>query len=105
MTGRRKIERWPDVHELPAVAALARGPRLDGAACIGRAPLFDVDVHGESPDVRAARHAAARRICTTCPARNDCARIARHIPPAHRQGIYAARLYGPRAAPEEQQSA
>lgn len=44
-------------------ASIAGGAKLEGAACVGRAPLFDADVHGESPAARAARHGRARRGC------------------------------------------
>nr|WP_152663249.1 hypothetical protein [Corynebacterium xerosis] len=33
-------------------ASIAGGANLEGAACVGRAPLFDADVHGESPAAR-----------------------------------------------------
>ena len=62
-------------------ASIAGGPSLEGAACVGWAPLFDADVHGESHAARAARHGRARRICRRCPVRNDCRDAADAMPP------------------------
>ncbi|MGV0154955.1 WhiB family transcriptional regulator [Rhodococcus sp. GB-02] len=52
-------------------------PRLHGAACKGKAPLFDDRLDREDHDAepekeRAERHHQARRICLTCPVRSAC---------------------------------
>lgn len=60
----------------PALSILV-DPRLDGAACKGKAPLFDDRLDREDHDAepekeRAERHHQARKICLTCPVRSAC---------------------------------
>ncbi|YCN53424.1 WhiB family transcriptional regulator [Rhodococcus erythropolis] len=47
-------------------------PTLSGAACTGRAPLFDDDIDGESVEHREARHHTAAAICRHCPVQPQC---------------------------------
>lgn len=47
-------------------------PRLTGAACQGKAPLFDDTLDDESPGARAERHHRAKVICLGCPVRTEC---------------------------------
>ena len=90
---RRVVRSFPEVTEIPDIRQLLRGPRLTGAACIGRGRLFDDTIHGESAEDRAARHDAASRICARCPAARECADLARQLPAEHRQGVWAGRLH------------
>ncbi|MCQ4120443.1 WhiB family transcriptional regulator [Rhodococcus tibetensis] len=66
-------------------------PRLRGAACVGRHELFDDRHENEQESDRAARHAAAARICARCPVRTACRDVAaehsRHI-----EGVWAGQL-------------
>jgi WhiB family transcriptional regulator, redox-sensing transcriptional regulator len=60
----------------PSLRALV-DPRLSGAACVGKAPLFDDrldlgDHESESDEERDARHREARKICRCCPVRPPC---------------------------------
>lgn len=60
----------------PALGILV-DPLLDGAACKGKAPLFDDRLDREDHDAepekeRAERHHQARKICLTCPVRSAC---------------------------------
>lgn len=75
-------------------ASIAGGPSLEGAACVGWAPLFDADVHGESHAARAARHGRARRICRRCPVRNDCRDAADAMPYKLLSGVWAGIVWG-----------
>ena len=105
MTRRRRIAEadrlFPEVTEIPDIRPILRGPRLTGALCIGRGHLFDDRLHKEPAEARAARHDAARRICTTCPVRAACADVAAALDPKYRTGVWAGRTYGrTRAHPE-----
>ena len=66
-------------------AMFAAGPACTGAD----ADLFTApDVFEPEPDtVREKREAAAKRICSTCPARPQCLAYARNIRPA--EGVWA----------------
>jgi hypothetical protein len=45
----------------------------DEAACAGNPdPLWDAHVDGETPEVKAKRHARGKTICRQCPVRNEC---------------------------------
>ncbi|WP_036534845.1 WhiB family transcriptional regulator [Nocardia cyriacigeorgica] len=67
---------WPKVRELAADLA---DERLVGAACVGRAPLFDAEVPGEDDDDRRYRLDAAARICESCPVLAECSGVAREL--------------------------
>lgn len=58
--------------ELVLTAILTDTVRLDGAACIGQANLFDPPSEGEPRDAVDTRHRAAARLCWTCPALDAC---------------------------------
>ncbi|MDZ7917590.1 MAG: WhiB family transcriptional regulator [Rhodococcus sp. (in: high G+C Gram-positive bacteria)] len=47
-------------------------PTLSGAACAGRAPLFDDEIVGETAERREARHRIATSICGRCPVQPQC---------------------------------
>lgn len=55
-------------------------PRLTGAACAGRAPLFDDQLDGEYDDDREYRLGAAARICRGCPVLALCGTAANEHP-------------------------
>lgn len=67
-------------------------PRLAGARCAGRSPLFDAELDGETAEARSARLAWARTECTRCPVQGLC-RTA-----AHEQdralGMWAGKVHG-----------
>ena len=97
MNSRRRIAEadrsFPEVTEIPDIRPLLRGPRLTGAACIGRGYLWDDTIHRETAEARNARHDAARRICSTCPVQSKCRTSARPLPAEHRQGVWAGHLH------------
>lgn len=97
MTRRRKIAEadrsFPEVTEIPDIRPILRGPRLTGAACIGRGYLFDDRLHKEPVEARAERHDAARRLCARCPAAPECAALAAQLPAEHLQGVWAGHLH------------
>ncbi|MHA6629400.1 WhiB family transcriptional regulator [Pseudonocardia sichuanensis] len=73
------------------LAAFLAGPSLPAAACAGRAPLFDLEVDGESDEQRSARHEQARAICRTCAARTECAAVVTdHLAPI--AGVWSGRI-------------
>ncbi|WP_278264051.1 WhiB family transcriptional regulator [Nocardia sp. AG03] len=64
-------------------------PRLDGAACKGMAPWFDID-----PDdsATADRIATAARVCGRCPVQAACeTAVSEQQRPA---GVWAGKAYG-----------
>lgn len=69
------------------------GPGLPGAACHGRAPLFDAEVNGETPAQRRARQAVAASVCAGCPARARCRAITDELPRRLRGGVWSGRPY------------
>lgn len=61
----------------PPSLSIFADPRLAGAACRGKAPLFDDRLdrgeHDAEPEhERAERHHQARKICLTCSVRAEC---------------------------------
>ncbi|WP_432793978.1 WhiB family transcriptional regulator [Rhodococcus ruber] len=82
-----KPGRWPLIGD--ALTALV-DPRLTGAACTGRAPLFDAELEEESAENRSSRLAAAARICSGCPVLSACRTAAREQD--HPAGMWAGRL-------------
>jgi len=73
------------------LAALTSDAGLDGAACAGRAPLFDADIDGESSEQRDDRHATAQRICGTCSVLDACTSTIATLPP-RTDGVWAGVL-------------
>lgn len=73
------------------LAALASDVGLDGAACRGRAPLFDAEIDGESSDERDERHETTQRICRTCSVLNACMSTIATLPP-RTDGVWAGVL-------------
>jgi len=65
------------------------GPSLPGAACKGRAPMFDGDLlPDESLEDREARLACAVRVCGRCPALVQCSALLTELPAAA-TGVWA----------------
>ncbi|MFE3441656.1 WhiB family transcriptional regulator [Nocardia sp. NPDC059180] len=85
MTGKGK---WPAAPEL---LANLFDERLVGAACVGRANLFDDHRHGEDEQQTADRHAEAARICGRCPVRDQCDTAAAELDRAA-SGVWAGRV-------------
>lgn len=55
------------------LAAILRGqPKLDGAACIGHAALFDPPADREPFADVEHRHTQALALCHSCPCRDEC---------------------------------
>lgn len=82
---------WPAIRELAAELA---DDRLDGAACTGRAPLFDTDAApDEDDDDRAYRLGSAARICRSCQVLAACDTIARELG-GRAVGVWAGRSRG-----------
>ncbi|WP_167659969.1 WhiB family transcriptional regulator [Nocardia mangyaensis] len=81
---------WPTIRELAAELA---DDRLDGAACTGRASLFDAEVDGEDDTDRAYRLDAAARICHDCPVLVACNITARELG-GQAVGVWAGRARG-----------
>jgi len=68
---------------LPAIPSLFEhlvDPRLTGARCTGRAPLFDAELPDETTENRSARLAWARQQCTRCPVQSACRTAATEQP-------------------------
>ncbi|GGL09706.1 WhiB family transcriptional regulator [Nocardia jinanensis] len=69
--------------------------RLTGAACAGRAPLFDTDpVPGETDAAREARYAPALKICRRCPVQDQCATAAAELG-GQALGVWAGIVHAP----------
>ncbi len=75
---------------LALMAALGPADGLAGAACVGRAPLFDLDVDGETGEDREARHGQARGLCGDCRVLEVCRASLDSLPP-ETAGIWAGR--------------
>ena len=78
----------------PTLTALV-DPRLTGAACSGRAPMFDAELEEESIENRSSRLGAAARICSGCPVQAGCAVVATEAG-RHAEGVWAGRIPAPR---------
>ncbi|MDV2477842.1 hypothetical protein F8M49_25035 [Rhodococcus zopfii] len=90
---RRRNPREPHVPNL--ITGLV-DPRLIGARCRGRAPLFDDQLDDETAADRSARLAYATSICIRCPVQAAC-RTAATEHEAH--GLWAGHLHNPAGTP------
>lgn len=72
-------------------------PRLEGAKCTGRAPLFDSHLPDEDDHARMRRLSWARRQCESCPVRAMCRTAAAEQD--HPSGLWAGRLRNPAGTP------
>ncbi len=93
---------WTHTAEPDTVSLLGSilqdAPPLRGAACVGRAELFDIDA---SPD----HHAEARDICRSCPVLAQCGAWAT-AHPRRISGVVAGRRFvGPRPTPRRKVTA
>jgi len=73
---------------LALLAALGPSEGMPGAACVGLAPLFDLDVDGETGEDREARHGHARGLCGDCGVLEVC-RASLDTLPAATVGVWA----------------
>lgn len=73
----------------PAELIALVDPRLHGAACAGRAPLFDERQDNETAAAAAERHWGAKRVCARCPVFEHCAQAAAELPKRQRHGVWA----------------
>ncbi|WP_353888593.1 WhiB family transcriptional regulator [uncultured Corynebacterium sp.] len=89
-----KTPPFPKVRRLPASLRPITDASLDGAACKGHAPLFDLTVHGETSEQREARHHQARNLCRRCPVFTQCTTVAGQLKHDHKQGFWAGMLLG-----------
>ena len=64
-------------------------PRLEGAACAGKSPLFDSRGGQEPHDEYLDRVHYAQTICATCPVLAACRAASAELPRTHRYGIWA----------------
>lgn len=82
---RRKTTPLPQQSPLEhaLVAILTGTVRLDGAACIGHADLFDPPADGEPRTAVDGRHRTATTICWTCPVLDACRTWAEGEPSSH----------------------
>ncbi|WP_406266053.1 WhiB family transcriptional regulator [Nocardia sp. NBC_00881] len=87
---RKPRRRWPRI----AAPLTDIGAALDDAACIGMAPLFDLDVFGEDPEQREARHHRGVGVCRVCPVMGRCSAAAENLGD-QAQGIWAGHLRTP----------
>lgn len=73
---------------------IGRGPSLAGAACAGKAPLFDARAEDEPRSDYLARVRHASTICETCPVFNKCRQAIDASEPGTRRGIWAGHRFG-----------
>ncbi|MFZ2527418.1 MAG: WhiB family transcriptional regulator [Rhodococcus sp. (in: high G+C Gram-positive bacteria)] len=90
---RSKLPRIPDT-----IAGLV-DPRLSGARCAGKAPLFDTEIEEEFTEDRSARLAWAAQQCTRCPVQSACRTAVTEL--GHPTGMWAGRVHGRLGRPEE----
>ncbi|MCO7193957.1 WhiB family transcriptional regulator [Pseudonocardia sp. McavD-2-B] len=69
-------------------------PPVAGAACTGRAELFDDHRHGETDHDQQTRHSAALDLCDRCEAITACRAAVDQLP--NPTGVWAGEVRGPR---------
>lgn len=74
-------------------ASLLDGPDLTGAACKGRAPLFDEQGPHEPPETYEARLHDAQDLCRSCPVLDRCHAAAEGMDAHLRAGVWAGAPY------------
>lgn len=78
---------------LTALIAEVNTPRLDGAACVGRASLFDEAQPNEDGAAAAQRQLQALALCRGCPVLDACREWVASLPPRQRPpGVVAGRV-------------
>lgn len=79
-------------YQVPALFAGLVDPRLEGARCAGRSPLFDTDIDGETAEARSSRLMWARGQCNACPVASACRTAAAEQDAPH--GLWAGKVHG-----------
>lgn len=80
---------------LPQIPDLLTGlvdPRLSGARCAGKHPLFDAEIDGETAEDRSDRLTWARQQCARCPVVSACRTAG--LEQEHPLGVWAGRVHG-----------
>jgi hypothetical protein len=85
----RRASRLPQIPD-PITALI--DPRLAGARCAGKSPLFDAELDGETAEDRSERLSWARSQCTRCPVQGQCHIAAREQD--HPLGVWAGKVHG-----------
>lgn len=80
--------------KLKAELAALADPRLDGAACKGKAPLFDDRGPKETEYNYRHRITEARSYCHACSIRQACAEIIAETSKTRRTGFWAGKMQG-----------
>lgn len=91
---RRRNPREPHVPD--PIAGLV-DPRLVGAKCRGKAPLFDDEVPDETSEHRSARLDYAANLCTRCPVQSACRTAVTELD--HPTGLWAGTIRNPAGTP------
>jgi len=78
--------------QIPDLFAGLVDPRLSGARCAGKHPLFDTEIVGESDEHRSSRLTWARQQCMQCPVQAACRTAATEQD--HPVGLWAGRVHG-----------
>jgi len=82
---------------LAALLGALHAPELAGAACVGRARLFDPPAEREPAADVAFRHRQALALCRVCPALDRCRAWLDSLPPSRRpSGVIAGQVTEPR---------
>lgn len=82
---------------IPTSIAGIVDPRLAGAKCTGKAPLFDDELPGETTENRSSRLAYAANICRGCPVQSACRTAASELD--HPTGLWAGHLHNQAGTP------
>ena len=85
--------------KVPLLAGLV-DPRLTGARCAGRAPMFDAELEEESIENRSSRLAAAARICRGCPVLSACRTAGLELD--NPTGLWAGNVHGQAGRPQKE---
>ncbi|APE08174.1 WhiB family transcriptional regulator [Rhodococcus pyridinivorans] len=85
----RRASRLPQIPD--RIVALV-DPRLRGARCAGKSPLFDAELGNETTEERSERLSWARSQCTRCPVAGPCRTAAGEQ--EHPFGMWAGHVHG-----------
>lgn len=86
---------------LKAFIDAIKSRNLQGAACTGRSPHFDLRIKDETNEDRHLRWTWAKTVCKRCPARINCDRTAKALPKTLRSGIWAGVIYDENGKPKK----
>lgn len=84
----RRASRLPVI---PPLLEQLVDPRLSGARCAGKAPLFDAELPDETDEDRSERLAWAQQQCTHCPVQSACRTAVTELPKP--SGVWAGHAY------------